>query len=83
MLLQKLETKKVNNNARDNDKLRVDLGWQASYVQCCAFDFGCAGTDKRSGSYFAHSGWFFVFQDVFLQPYKVQFCQYFGVLQPR
>ena len=28
--LDGLSMKKVNNNARDNDELRVDLGWQAS-----------------------------------------------------
>ena len=47
-------------------------------VQCRAFDFGCAGTDKRSGSYFAHSGWFFVFQDFLLWQDTSKNCQLVG-----
>ena len=57
---------------------KLDVGWQDNFEQRCAFDFGCAGTDKRRGSYFVHSRWFFVFQDSLLWQDTSKNCQLVG-----
>ena len=59
---------------------KLHVGWQDNFEQCCAFDlWGARVSIQGSGTYFAHSGWFFVFQDFLLWQDKSKNCQLVGV----